>query len=71
MFITGLEDEMKAIRSLFVGSVQHVIYTRGAKGASWYTHDFEVTIPGRHVNAVDTTGAGDAFVGSILAQLAR
>ena len=69
LFITGLEDEMKAIRSLFVGSVQHVIYTRGAKGASWYTHDFEVTIPGRHVNAVDTTGAGDAFVGSILAQL--
>lgn len=69
LFITGLEDEMKAIRSLFVGSVQHVIYTRGAKGASWYTHDFEVSVPGRRVNAVDTTGAGDAFVGSLLAQL--
>lgn len=69
LFITGLEEEMKAIRSLFVGSVQHVIYTCGAKGASWYTRDFEVSVPGRRVNAVDTTGAGDAFVGSLLAQL--
>lgn len=69
LFITGFEDEIKAIRSLFVGSVQHVIYTRGAKGASWYTRHFEVSVPGRHVNVVDTTGAGDAFVGSLLSQI--
>lgn len=69
LFITGFEDEIKAIRSLFVGNVKHVIYTRGAKGASWYTRHFEVSVPGRHVNVVDTTGAGDAFVGSLLSQI--
>jgi fructokinase len=68
-FLTRIEDVTEAIRSLFVGHVQHVIYTRGADGACWYTVDFDVSIPGRRVNAVDTTGAGDAFVGSLLAQL--
>lgn len=70
-FITGIGDEAEAIASLFVGSVRHVIYTRGAAGASWHTPDFQVSVPGRRVAAVDTTGAGDAFIGSLLAELAR
>ena len=33
-FITGEADEDKAIQSLFEGSVETVIYTQGAAGAS-------------------------------------
>lgn len=68
-FITGIEDEQEAIASLFVGDVQAVVYTRGADGASWYTPNYQVTVPGQKVSVVDTTGAGDAFIGALLYQL--
>ncbi|WP_433943577.1 carbohydrate kinase family protein [Paenibacillus sp. SN-8-1] len=70
-FITSLQDEAEAIASLFVGDVEHVIYTRGANGAVWYTRGFEVSEPGVKVNVIDTTGAGDAFIGAILYQISQ
>lgn len=70
-FITGIQDENEAIASLFVGDVGHVIYTRGAKGAVWYTRSFEVSEPGVKVNVIDTTGAGDAFIGALLYQISQ
>jgi Sugar kinases, ribokinase family len=68
-FITGIEDEEDALQSLFVGDVEHVLYTRGAQGADWVSKTFRIHVPGLNVQAVDTTGAGDAFVGAILYQL--
>jgi fructokinase len=71
-FITGLEEEAEAVASLFVGDVQHIVYTRGAKGATWFTRQGEaVHQPGHLVQAIDTTGAGDAFIGALLAQIAQ
>ncbi|USB32194.1 carbohydrate kinase [Paenibacillus sp. YPG26] len=70
-FITGLQDEREAIDSLFAGDVQHVIYTRGAQGAIWYNRNFEVSEPGLQVNVIDTTGAGDAFIGALLYQISQ
>ncbi|TYP71081.1 carbohydrate kinase family protein [Paenibacillus methanolicus] len=70
-YITGHADEQTAIDSLFVGDVQHVVYTRGPLGAVWYARDFSVSVPGQRVAAIDTTGAGDAFVGSLLSRLAE
>ncbi|WP_055106996.1 carbohydrate kinase family protein [Paenibacillus ihumii] len=68
-FITGYEDEKEAIGSLFVGDVQHVIYTRGAAGAAWFSRDgLEVSMPGNRVEVADTTGAGDSFIGAVLYQ---
>ncbi|MEV5029702.1 carbohydrate kinase family protein [Paenibacillus sp. LPE1-1-1.1] len=68
-FITGIENEEEAISSLFVGEVQAVIYTKGSEGAVWYTRDYQEAVPGQKVAVVDTTGAGDAFIGALLYQL--
>jgi fructokinase len=70
-FVTGIEDEREAISSLFVGDVQAVVYTKGADGAAWYTSSYEVSTPGQKVAVMDTTGAGDAFIGALLYQLQR
>lgn len=68
-FITGISDTETAILSLFRGDVQAVVYTRGADGAELYTRDGQYAAPGFSVKALDTTGAGDAFVGGLLHRL--
>lgn len=50
--------------------VQAVIVTQGAKGADWITPGAApVHVPAFSVRPVDTTGAGDCFVGSLAAAL--
>lgn len=70
-FLTGMEEEQPALRSLFQGNVEHVLYTRGSRGAEWISKRFRAFLPGLPVDAADTTGAGDAFVGALLYQLQR
>ena len=47
-----------------------VVVTKGAEGAEAWTADAHVTVPGFRVAVVDTVGAGDTLMGSLLAQLA-
>ena len=47
-----------------------VAVTLGAEGTKLITGDHERIIPSVQVDCVDTTGAGDAFVGGMLYQLA-
>ncbi|WP_409300183.1 carbohydrate kinase family protein [Peribacillus sp. SCS-155] len=68
-FITGIKDVEAAIQSLFVGDVEAVIYTKGSAGAALYSHDNVYHSSGFRVNAQDTTGAGDAFIGAFLFKL--
>ncbi|OKL35656.1 carbohydrate kinase family protein [Domibacillus mangrovi] len=68
-FITGIENEDKAIASLFFGDVQTVIYTKGAAGATLYVQDITIDSNGYSVDVQDTTGAGDAFIGALLYRL--
>ena len=56
---------------LLVGDVQLVVYTCGSSGAHAYTRTAHGFAPCRKVRAVDTTGAGDGFIGSFLWQLER
>ncbi|QJC50940.1 carbohydrate kinase [Paenibacillus albicereus] len=65
-FITGIEDEEEALSSLLTGEVEHVVYTRGPAGATWLSRGFRADVLGHAVKAVDTTGAGDSFIGALL-----
>ena len=47
-----------------------VIITFGSKGALLMTSQYRVEVPTMPVRALDTTGAGDAFMGAILYSLA-
>lgn len=68
--VTGETDINKGIAKLFVGNVKHVIYTRGASGAAIYHQAGLLADAQAHkVDAVDATGAGDAFTGAMLYQL--
>lgn len=69
-FITGLSDIKQALPKLLIGNTRLVIYTKGAGGAECYTASAQAGSEGQKVQAVDTTGAGDGFIGAFLHCLA-
>jgi ribokinase len=52
-----------AALSLLEKGLKNVIVTMGKRGAMWLTKEQIHNIDAYHVNAIDTTGAGDAFIG--------
>ncbi|MDA5107925.1 ribokinase [Brevibacillus thermoruber] len=75
--LTGIEitDEESAYRAasvLYRRGVKHVVITLGKKGCYYYEGGPSgILYPGFHVDAVDTTGAGDAFNGGLAHALAE
>lgn len=62
---TGTEDQiLAAARGLIARGIGQVVVTLGARGARLITAEGAQTIPPVRVTPVDTTGAGDAFIGS-------
>lgn len=70
-FITGETDINVAKDKLFTGNVEMIIYTKGGDGAEIITKTKHVAIPGNVVKVMDTTGAGDSFIGALLYELGR
>ncbi len=70
-FITGCNKIEEALPKLLTGNTRMVIYTKGSEGAECYTAKEKGEVAGRKVKAVDTTGAGDGFIGSFLYCLAE
>lgn len=68
-FITGENDIKKAAPKLLAKGVKLIVYTCGKDGAYTFTESTEAFSPAEKVNAVDTTGAGDGFIGSFLWKL--
>jgi ribokinase len=64
------ERFIEAARSLQIGNDKIVCVTLGKRGALAIADGKPLVIQGESVKAVDTTGAGDCFVGAVAAQLA-
>jgi ribokinase len=73
---TGLRDTddpahfIEAALSLQTGKDKTICVTLGKRGVLALVAGKPLIIPGHTVKAVDTTGAGDCFVGAVAAQLA-
>jgi ribokinase len=71
--VSAGDDDSKFIqlaRSLRPSKDHSVCVTLGSRGAIAVVRDEAIVIPGRVVTSVDTTGAGDCFVGTFAARLA-
>jgi ribokinase len=74
--ITGLpvrdiREASQAATALLSRGVKNVVVTLGEKGALIVSRQGDLHIPGRKVDALDTTGAGDAFNGALAVALAE
>jgi ribokinase len=61
---------IEAARSLQIGDGKIICVTLGRRGVLALVNNEPLVIQGESVKAVDTTGAGDCFVGAVAAQLA-
>ncbi len=70
-FLTDDQNEETAVKKLFVGFVRFIAVTKGKDGVTFYTKRGSITVPATQTRAVDTTGAGDAFLGGLLFRLMK
>lgn len=64
--IGNIEEAAKFIISL---GCENLIITLGKEGALLTTKEKQILIPTQEVKMVDATGAGDAFIGAVIAQV--
>ncbi|PIA49899.1 hypothetical protein AQUCO_01300556v1 [Aquilegia coerulea] len=72
-FLTGGDDpydDNVVLTKLFHPNLKLLLVTEGSDGCRYYTKEFHGKVQGVKVKAVDTTGAGDAFVSGVLWSLA-
>ncbi|XP_021291353.1 probable fructokinase-4 [Herrania umbratica] len=69
-FLTGSDkiDDETAMK-LWHPNLTLLLVTLGEKGSRYYTKNFHGSVDAFHVNTVDTTGAGDSFVGALLCKI--
>jgi ribokinase len=68
--VRTLEDALNCAQHLLQGGLRRVIVTLGANGALLVGAEGDRHVPPFKVATVDTTGAGDAFIGSLACFLA-
>jgi len=71
MPVHNLEDAKKCAAKLLEGGIRRVIITLGWNGALVAGRDASEHVPAFPVKTVDSTGAGDAFIGSFAVFLAE
>jgi ribokinase len=68
--VSSPEDALAAAPRVLSLGPRAVVVTMGAQGAVVVSEDLSAHIPAPATNAIDTTGAGDAFAGALAATLA-
>lgn len=69
--VRSLEDASQRAQTLRAGGIRRVIVTLGANGSLLAAPEGCAHIPPFSVNAIDSSGAGDAFIGSFAVFLAE
>lgn len=67
LYFVGGEENIPSFMEKY--GISAVVETLGSKGAKYFFKGKEGTVEGRKVNAVDATGAGDAFWGGFLSAM--
>lgn len=68
-FICGESDIESALPKLLKNRCKVVIYTKGSAGAELITATKRIMVDSYKVSVIDTTGAGDSFIGAFLYRL--
>ena len=71
MPVRNLEDAKKCAEKLVAGGIRRVIITLGANGSLLASREAQEHLPAFPMKSVDSTGAGDAFIGSFAVFLAE
>ena len=64
MPVRTVEEAKKCAEKLLSSGIKRIIVTLGANGSLLASHEGMEHIPAFSVNSIDSTGAGDAFIGS-------
>ena len=70
IFLAQTHHIEQAIAKVFKGAVQMILLTKGNQGATLYLKNHIYHVDAFKVDTVDSTGAGDAFLGAFLYQYA-
>ncbi len=69
--VSTLPEIRKAAEIMLTFGVKRLLLTRGDKGAYYLDSQKEIILPAFAVRAVDTTAAGDAFIGALVVAFAH
>ncbi len=69
--LEDIDDEIEKGKYMLNKGVKNVIITLGSRGALLVNNDKEILFNARKVNAIDTTAAGDSFVGAFVYELSK
>jgi len=69
--LTGESNIVEGARKLLKMGANAVVVTLGSEGCLYKDANQEISVEGFKVNAIDSTAAGDAFIGGLLTALGR
>ncbi|MDG1751070.1 MAG: carbohydrate kinase [Thalassotalea sp.] len=71
VLLTGISEQKEACKILHEQGINLIFVTLGKHGCLVSQNEEQYIVPAYEITAVDTTGAGDSFIGAILYQMAN